>query len=71
MNRAHNLPLVHALVGVAWAHDEAQLQTENPKVIERLRHASNEVHECAMAIERDLPLTERQSRLIEELNSEK
>ncbi|QEE37887.1 MULTISPECIES: hypothetical protein [unclassified Methylobacterium] len=55
MSRVHNLPLVHALVGVAWANDEAQQQTTNQRVLARLQAASNEAHECALAVERDNP----------------
>ena len=68
--RAHNLPLVHALVGVAWANDEAQQQTTNQRVLARLQAASNEAHECALAVERDHPLTRRQQQLVLEAEKE-
>ena len=70
MSRAHNLPLVHALVGMAWANDEAQQQTTNQRVLARLQAASNEAHECALAVERDQPLTPRQDALVAKCEKE-
>ena len=72
MSRAHNLPLVHALVGVAWAHDEAQLQTRNPKVIAALRDTSHAAASAAGKVERDQldELTPRQRELVAECEKE-
>lgn len=66
MSRAHNLPLVHALVGVAWANDEAQLQTTNPKVLAALRDTSLAAASAAAKVERDQldELTPRQRELV-------
>lgn len=71
-SRAHNLSLVHALVGVAWAHDEAQLQTKNPKVIAALRDTSDAAASAAGKVERDQleELTPRQRELVAECQAE-
>ncbi len=68
MSPAHDLPLVHALVGVAWAHDEAQLQTKNPKVIAALRDTAMAAAGAAGKVERDQldELTSRQRELVAE-----
>lgn len=72
MSPAHNLPLVHALVGVAWAHDEAQLQTTKPKVLAALRETSSAAAEAAGLVERDQldELTPRQRELVAECEKE-
>ncbi len=72
MSRAHNLPLVHALVGVAHAHDEAQLQTTNPKVIAVLRDTSLAAASAAGKVERDQldELTPRQRELVAQCEKE-
>lgn len=72
MSRAHNLPLVHALVGVAWAHDEAQLQTKVPKVLAVLRATSEAAAQAAGLVERDQldELTPRQRELVAECEKE-
>ena len=72
MSRAHNLPLVHALVSVAWAHDEAQHQTKNPKVIAALRATSEAAAQAAGLVERDQleELTPRQRELVAECEKE-